>query len=103
MTGEEHTVPLLYLRDGSVLVVIASHGGRQRHPTWYRNLVADPHVEAQTKSTRADMVARTADAEERCRWWSRIVAAYAGYATYQSRTDREIPVVILEPIGEVSD
>lgn len=96
-TGEEHTVPLLHLRDGSVVVVIASYGGRPQHPTWYRNLVAEPHVEVQTKDTRGNMVARTADAEERSRWWPRIVAAYDGYATYQSRTDREIPVVILEP------
>lgn len=99
-TGEEHTVPLLYLRDGSVLAVIASYGGRPRHPTWYRNLVADPHVEVQTKDTQRDMVARTADTEERSRWWPRIVAAYDRYTTYQSRTDREIPVVILEPVND---
>lgn len=102
VTGREHTVPLLYLRDGPALVVIASYGGRARHPTWYRNLVADPHVEVQIEGTRADMVARTANREERSRWWPRIVAAYEGYATYQARTDREIPIVFLEASEDIS-
>lgn len=99
VTGEGHTVPLLYLRDGRALVVIASYGGRPQHPTWYRNLVADPDVEVQINGARADMVARTANPKERSRWWPKIVATYDGYATYQARTDREIPVVFLEPTG----
>lgn len=99
VTGEEHTVPLLYLRSGRSLVVIASHGGRPNHPTWYQNLVADPRVEVQVKRARTAMIARTATAEERAEWWPRIVTAYPGYSTYESRTDREIPVVFLEPEG----
>lgn len=97
VTGEKHTVPLLYLRLGSSLVVIASYGGRTNHPTWYRNLVSDPRVEVQVNRTRTTMVARTATDEERSEWWPRIVGAYPGYLTYESRTDREIPVVFLEP------
>jgi len=97
-SGEAHTVPLLYLRDGDRLVVIASYGGRPDHPAWYHNLVADPKVGVQIRSDRTEMLARTADPAERDLWWPRIVGAYAGYADYQSRTDRVIPVVFLVPI-----
>lgn len=96
-TGESHTVPLLYLRADRSLVVIASYGGRHRHPTWYQNLMADRDVLVQLRGERSPMVARTADRAERSEWWPRIVAAYDGYAIYQSRTDREIPIVFLEP------
>ena len=99
-SGRLHTVPLLYLRDGRSLVVIASYGGRPHHPSWYDNLVAEPAVEVQIRSERVPMVARTATPEERSHWWPRVIAAYEGYATYQSRTDREIPVVVLEPVEE---
>lgn len=98
VTGAAHTVPLLYLSDGESLVVIASYGGRPRHPAWYRNLVLNPTVEVQVNGSRRRMVARTAASEERKSWWPRIEAAYAGYEAYQSRTNREIPVVFLEPI-----
>lgn len=97
-TGREHTVPLLYLEEGSRLVVIASYGGRPNHPVWYDNLVARPDVTVQIGSGRRRMRARTATAAERAAWWPRVLAAYEGYRTYQLRTDREIPVVILEPI-----
>lgn len=97
VSGQEHTVPLLFLRDGPNLVVIASYGGRPNHPAWYRNLVADPAVTVQIGEKRHSMVARTADPEERATWWPQVVAAYEGYAEYQSRTDREIPIVFLEP------
>jgi deazaflavin-dependent oxidoreductase (nitroreductase family) len=97
-TGEPHTVPLLYLRDGDRLVVIASYGGRPKPPAWYRNLSADDRVEVQVRGQRRRMRARTADASERISWWPRVVAAYDGYAEYQSRTTREIPVVILIPV-----
>lgn len=97
VTGEEHTVPLLYLRSGPSLVVIASYGGRPSHPIWYHNLVSDPRVEVQVDRTTTTMLARTATGEERSEWWPKIVAAYPGYSTYESRTDREIPVVFLEP------
>ncbi len=97
-SGEEHTVPLLYLEDGSRLVVIASYGGRPHHPDWYRNLVTTPRVRVQIGGERREMKARTATAEERALWWPRVLDAYDGYRTYQSRTEREIPIVFLEPV-----
>lgn len=97
-SGREHTVPLLFLRDGERLVVIASYGGRPGHPTWYRNLERHPEVNVQIGRVRHQMIARTATPGERQAWWPRIVAAYEGYAEYQSRTDREIPVVFLDPV-----
>ena len=102
-TGRMHTVPLLYLEDGDCLVVIASYGGRDRNPAWYENLRAEPRVRVQIGSEKGLMLARTATGAERIDWWPRIEAAYPGYATYQSRTDRVIPVVILEPLQEGGD
>jgi deazaflavin-dependent oxidoreductase (nitroreductase family) len=96
-TGRPHTVPLLYLGEGDTLVVIASYGGRDRHPAWYLNLVATPEVEVQVRKGRFRARARTAGPEERSSWWPRVVAAYGDYAVYQTRTDRMIPVVLLEP------
>ncbi len=98
-TGTPHTVPLLCLRDGESLVVIASFGGRDRHPAWYLNLVADPSVSAQVGSSRVSLRARTASPSERETLWPRVVKAYDAYARYSVRTDREIPIVILEPEG----
>ena len=98
VTGQPHTVPLLYLEDGANLVVIASYGGRDRAPSWYHNLLARPEVEVQVGPDRFSARARTADAEERARWWPRAVAAYSDYAVYQSKTTREIPIVFLEPV-----
>jgi deazaflavin-dependent oxidoreductase (nitroreductase family) len=98
-TGGEHTVPLLYLRDGECLVVVASYGGRDRHPEWYLNLVDEPSVTAQTGRNRRLLQARTATEDERDRWWPRVVAAYSDYTVYQGRTDRQIPLVMLEPPG----
>lgn len=96
-TGRNHTVPLLYLEEEGTLVLIASYGGRPRHPHWYLNLVAEPLVVVQKRWRRRSYLARTADPEERARWWPRVVGAYPKYREYQSRTDREIPIVLLEP------
>ena len=96
-TGEAHTVPLLYLRDGERLVVIASYGGRDHHPEWYLNLLAEPEVTARVGARNLTMTARTASPSERDSWWPKVVAAYRDYAVYQQRTEREIPVVVLEP------
>lgn len=96
-TGKQHTVPLLYLRDEDRIVVIASWGGRDQHPEWYLNLLARPTASVQVLGDRWDVDARTADPAERNRWWPKVLAAYNGYAEYESRTDREIPVVFLEP------
>ena len=96
-TGAKHTVPLLYLTDSEDLIVIASYGGRTEHPQWYRNLVATPAVSAQILGRTTTRDAVTMTSEEREEWWPRIVDAYSDYKVYQSRTDREIPVVRLMP------
>lgn len=96
-SGDAHTVPLLYLRDGDRFVVIASYGGRPHHPDWYHNLLADPAATLQIVGRSFPVTARTADDAERTVWWPRIVDAYADYEVYQSRTERPIPVVVLEP------
>ena len=79
------------------VVLVASKGGDDRDPLWYRNLVANPDVELTIAGTTRPMRARTADGEERAELWPQITAAYKGYAGYQRKTDREIPVVICEP------
>ena len=98
ITRTKHTVPLLYLADGEALIVIASYGGRESDPHWYLNLAETPRVTAQIRNTTIALDAATLGAGERHEWWARIVAAYADYAVYQSRTTREIPIVRLTPI-----
>lgn len=95
-TGKLHTIPLLYLRDGDDLAIVASWGGRDNHPEWYLNLEAEPAVEVQVLGNRMRKSARTASPAERARLWPQVLDAYDGYATYQSRTDREIPIVLLK-------
>ena len=96
-SGKPHTLPLLYLQDGEDCVLVASKGGWPSHPLWYLNLQADPNVTVQVGRDRRAMTARTANQEERSRLWPKLVAMYADYASYQSWTDRQIPVVILSP------
>ena len=95
-SGEPRTTPLTYFTDGDDVVVIASYGGAPRHPAWYHNLTAHPEVEITTGRTTERRTARTATAEEKARLWPVITDTYKGYAGYQKRTDRDIPVVILE-------
>ena len=96
-SGKRHTVPLLYISEDERLVVIASYGGRDLPPDWYLNLEADPRVVVELPGfRRREFRARTAGSAERAGWWPRVVEAYHDYATYQSRTGREIPVVFLE-------
>ncbi len=87
------------LRHEGNYVIVASRGGDDRSPAWYLNLVADPEVEVTAEGTTATMRARTASATERGQLWPNVVKAYKGYGGYQSKTDREIPLVILEPSG----
>jgi deazaflavin-dependent oxidoreductase (nitroreductase family) len=79
------------------IVLVASKGGDDRHPDWYRNLVADSNVEITVKGVTRPMRARTATAAEKAELWPAVVRAYRGYASYQKRTDRDIPLVIVEP------
>jgi deazaflavin-dependent oxidoreductase (nitroreductase family) len=79
------------------VVLVASKGGDDRHPDWYRNLSADPRVELTVNGITRAMVAHTASPSERAELWPRIVGAYQGYGHYQRRTERELPVVVCEP------
>ncbi|MGI8664125.1 MAG: nitroreductase family deazaflavin-dependent oxidoreductase [Acidimicrobiales bacterium] len=84
------------IHDDERVVLIASKGGDDRHPDWYRNLVANPDVEVVIEGERRRLRARTATPEEKAELWPQVVAAYKGYAGYQKRTDRDIPVVVCE-------
>jgi deazaflavin-dependent oxidoreductase (nitroreductase family) len=99
-SGRPRTVMLTApIRDGDTVVFVASKGGDDRDPDWYRNLVANPEftIESTDGSGRMTLVARTASAEEKDELWPRIVAAYKGYGGYQRKTERDIPVVVAEP------
>ena len=96
-TGQRRTAPVLYLEDTENLVTVASKAGSAHDPRWYRNLVANPDVEVEIGGEHRSMRARTASADEKLRLWPHLTKMYPPYDTYQKRTDREIPVVILEP------
>lgn len=96
-SGRSRTTPLVYVADGEDLVLVASKGGHPRNPAWFHNLRANPDTTVQVGSRRRPIRARVATEQERARLWPKAVAAYGGYTDYQKRTDREIPLVILEP------
>lgn len=96
-SGTQFTTPLLYLLDGPNVVVVASQGGLPKNPQWYANLVAHPDTQVQIMAEIRKVRARTATPEEKAALWPRLVELYADFANYQAWTDREIPVVILEP------
>lgn len=96
-SGDKRTSPLGYITDGEDLVVVASKGGHPRNPAWFHNLRANPDTEVQVGSERRRVRARVATPEERARLWPKAVEAYGSYSDYQERTEREIPLVILEP------
>ena len=83
--------------DGDRVVLVASKGGDDRDPDWYRNLLAHPEIELTMAGLRRPMRGRQASPEEKAALWPRVVAAYGGYAGYQRRTERDIPLVICEP------
>ena len=95
-TGEERSTPLIYGRDGDNLLVVASKGGAPTPPAWYLNLEANPDVTVQVKGDRFAARARTAGPDEKPRLWKTMTAVWPDYDGYQQKTDREIPVVILE-------
>jgi deazaflavin-dependent oxidoreductase (nitroreductase family) len=97
-SGKRRTHPLLCLPDGDNLVLIASKGGTDRHPAWYHNLKASPETTAWWKGERRRVRAREASGDERERLWRMMADAYPDYENYQRRTDRQIPVVVLEPV-----
>jgi len=96
-TGVEHTSALIFGRDGDDYLVVASMGGAPRHPAWYGNLQAHPHATIQVKAERIPVVASTAGRGEKPRLWKIMTEVWPNYKVYQSRTEREIPVVRLTP------
>jgi deazaflavin-dependent oxidoreductase (nitroreductase family) len=97
-TGKKRATMLTSpVQDGERVVLVASYGGDDRHPTWFLNVRDNPDVEITMEGRTRSMRARVASPEEKAELWPRIVAAYAGYGQYQRRTDRDIPVVICEP------
>lgn len=96
-TGEPRVSPLLFLREGNRIVLVASKGGSATHPMWYLNLKANPKVSVQIKDEVLNLTARDATEEERARYWPKLTAMYTSFDDYQSWTDRVIPVVICDP------
>ncbi len=98
-SGKLRKVPLMRVEHDGSYAVVASMGGAPKNPIWYYNLVANPLVELQDGPVKQDMTARELAGDAKATWWERAVAAYPDYANYQRRTDREIPVFVLEPIS----
>jgi deazaflavin-dependent oxidoreductase (nitroreductase family) len=96
-TGLSRTTPLIFSRDGEDLIVVASMGGAPSDPNWYGNLVANSSAQVQVLDQRFQVRARTASADEKPRLWGLVTVQWPNYDVYQSRTEREIPVVVLTP------
>src|SRR5437588_11498929 len=95
-SGKSTTTPLIYDLDGDNPVIVASKGGAPEHPGWYRNILKNNHVDVQIKGERFHAHARAAEGEERERLWKKMNQMWPHYDEYQAKTDREIPVVVLE-------
>ena len=96
-SGKHRTIPLLYIEDGEDVVIVASKGGSHKHPAWFHNLMANPATRVQIGSEKRDVVARKASKREKKKLWPRVVDIWPSYESYQARTKREIPLVILSP------
>jgi deazaflavin-dependent oxidoreductase (nitroreductase family) len=98
-SGEKFIFPLFYGEVGNSYVIVASKGGAPDHPGWYKNLLAHPEVEVQVGTKKLKAKARTATGEERTRLWRQALEFWPPYADYAKKTEREIPVVVLDPIA----
>ncbi|WP_328717996.1 nitroreductase family deazaflavin-dependent oxidoreductase [Streptomyces sp. NBC_00247] len=96
-SGKIRKSALMRVEHDGVYAVVASLGGAPKHPVWYHNVSADPRVELQDGPVRQDMIAREVTGDEKAAWWERAVEAFPDYADYQKKTDRVIPVFVLEP------
>ena len=96
-SGVWRRTALIYGRDGENYVVVASKGGAETHPLWYLNVTENPDAEVQVGPERIKVRARTAEGEERARLWDTMAAIWPDYNNYQTKTDRQIPIVVLEP------
>ena len=97
-TGKLRKTALMRVEHDGVYAVVASLGGAPKHPVWYFNITANPHVELQDGPDKNDYLAREVTGDEKAVWWERAVEAWPDYAKYQEKTDRQIPVFVLEPI-----
>lgn len=97
-SGKLRKTPVMKVEHGGVYAAVASQGGAPQHPAWYANLVAHPPVELQDGPVKQDMRVREVTGEERALWWERAVAAFPPYEEYQRKTERQIPVLLLEPV-----
>ena len=97
-SGKIRKTPLMRVEHEGSYAAVASLGGAPKHPVWYHNVKADPHVELRDGTELRDMRAREVTGTEKAEWWERAVAAYPPYAEYQQKTDRVIPVFVLEPV-----
>ncbi|MEU7635162.1 MULTISPECIES: nitroreductase family deazaflavin-dependent oxidoreductase [unclassified Streptomyces] len=98
-SGKLRKSPLMRVEHEGAYAAVASQGGAPTNPVWYHNVLADPRVELQDGPVRRDMTAREVTGEEKAAWWARAVEAFPDYADYQRKTDRRIPVFVLEPAG----
>lgn len=96
-SGKLRKTPLMRVEHDGSYAAVASLGGAPKNPVWYYNLVTHPQVEVQDGPVKHDMVAREVTGDEKAQWWERAVAAFPDYADYQRKTEREIPVFVLEP------
>jgi F420H(2)-dependent quinone reductase len=96
-TGKLRKVPLMRVENDGKYAIVASLGGAPKNPQWYYSVKADPHVDLQDGTVTKDYTAREVFGDEKAEWWERCVAAYPPYAEYQTKTDRQIPVFVLEP------
>ena len=101
-SGKLRKNALMRIEHDGEYAVVASRGGAPTNPEWYYNLVANPHVELQDGPAKGDYLAREVQGEEKAVWWERSVAAFPDYASYQEKTDRQIPVFVLTPVTEGS-
>lgn len=99
-SGKLRKTPLMRVEHDGRYAVVASLGGAPKHPVWYFNVKADPRVELQDGPVKRDFTAREVTGAEKAEWWERAVAAFPDYADYQKKTDREIPVFVLEPYDD---
>jgi deazaflavin-dependent oxidoreductase (nitroreductase family) len=100
-SGKTFVSPVIYIIDHSNVIIVASAGGRTENPQWYRNLLAHPDVHVQIGPDRRAVRAVVASGDERARLWPRLVDAYADFDSYQSSTERELPVIILQPLAKL--
>ena len=99
VSGQDRVVPLVYKKEDTSYVIVASKGGQPKHPFWYLNLESDPRCRLQVATRKFEARARVAEGDERSHLWSRMVDLHADYADYQERAkERQIPVVVLDPV-----